>query len=161
MSDPPGTLWLRQNTQNAQRDADLAARGQQQTQEIPYGPLKSKQQRLLPNQYGNLGAIRPLGPGEAVQMIDGGITSEETWTVQMPNGKWSVIPGLWLVNGVPTKVTEDQARQYAIQSKLNWPYTYDTLPEADAYAQQREAIWEKTPQALDMTTGQPALWAKP
>lgn len=113
--------------------------------------------RLLPH-YNSLGATRPLGPGEAVRLPDGGITSEETYTVPLPTGKWVVIPGLWLVNGVPTHVTEDQATHLAMSSGLDWPYSFDTQEQADAYTIQREAVWEKTPQALDMTTAQPALW---
>lgn len=143
----------------ARDDQVLAQQGQKATEQIPYGPIKVQAQRLLP-EYNDLGKTRPFGPGEAVQMPDGGMTSEETLTVQMPNGKWSVIPGLWLVNGVPTKVTEDQAVALATRSGLDWPYTFDNQQQADAYAVQREATWEKTPMSLSMTTAQPALWKR-
>lgn len=151
MSDPPGTQWL--------RDQTAAAQGQKMTQELPYGPLQFRQSRLLP-QYDALGKTRPLGPGEAYQLPDGGFTSEETYTVQMPTGKWAVVPGLWLMNGVPHHVTDKQAAELAAHSGLDWAFTFGTLAEADNYATQREAIWERTPQSLDMTTRQPALWAR-
>jgi len=156
-SQPPGTQWLKQARQPS--DAQLSAQGQQATAEIPVGPLKVGQSRFLPNQFSRLGNTRPLGPGEAVQLQGGGITSEETYTQQMPNGQWAVIPGLWLINGVPTKVSPEQATQLAVQSGLTWTFSFPSEEQADAYATHREAVWERTPQALDMTTSQPALWA--
>ena len=123
--------------------------------EIPYGPVQG-QLHLLP-QFQGLGNTRPFGPGEAIRMPNGSITSEETYTVQMGN-RWSVIPGLWLINGTPTHLTEDQARNMAVRSGLQWPFTYDSREQADAYAKQREAIWNQTPQTLGMTVAQSALW---
>src|SRR5215469_4796399 len=109
--------------------------------QIPFGPLKGRAQ-LLP-QFANLGRVRPFGPGEYVDLGNSGMANEMTYTTQLGN-QWAVVPGLWLVNGVPTRVTEDQATEYAQQSGLIWP-TFKSLEEADQFAQQREAVWQKTP----------------
>jgi hypothetical protein len=124
--------------------------------DIPYGPVPGQQQ--LRNDYQNLGNIRPFGPGEFVRMPNGNITSEETYTTELSPGQWAVIPGLWIVNGVPTHVNADQAREYAIQSGLLWPYTYPTSEQADQYADQREMLWNMF---QGDTTKQPPLWSRP
>jgi hypothetical protein len=145
MPDPPGTEWLKQQTQRAV----------QQTKEIPLGPVPG-QRTLLP-QYNDLGATRPFGPGESVRMPNGAVTSEESVTIQMPDGKWAVVPGLWLVNGVPTKVDEDQALQLATQSGLDWALSgYSSSDEADKYANEREMNWERNAD----TRTQPPLWKR-
>jgi hypothetical protein len=123
---------------------------------VPYGALKG-QPHLLPQQYGSLGANRPLGPGEFVGTPDGNWESEMTYSVPI-GGKWSVVPGLWLMNGVPTHVNEDQAQQLAQQSGLNWP-TFDNEQQANQFADQREAIWEKTP--FGRSNAQQPLWSRP
>lgn len=122
---------------------------------IPFGPVKGTL-HLLP-QFQNLGRIRPFGPGEWIDQGEDNWGSEETWTV--PVGKqWWVVPGLWLVDGVPTHVNEDQAAEYAQQSGLNWP-TFDNEKAADKFSNEREQIWERTPKGRsDM---QRPLWSRP
>jgi hypothetical protein len=154
VTDPSGATIYGQ-----QSDQALSAQGQQATAKIQYGPIPMQEMRLLP-QFSQLGLTRPFGPGEAIVMPDGGTTSEETVTVPM-GGRWAVLPSLWLINGVPNRVTEDHATQLAQQSGLLWPYIFNTQQEADAYATHREATWERTPQSVTMTTAQPALWGFP
>lgn len=133
MSDPPD-------------DAGPAA-------EVPYGPLTGKL-RHYPA-YDHLGKVRPLGPGEYVAAPDGSWESEMTYTV--PLGKqWAVVPGLWLKNGVPTHVTEDEAAKLATSSGLNWA-TFPDETQANAFANQREAIWQKTP--FGRSDHQKPLWS--
>ena len=141
-------------------DADILAQAQQQTRDIPLGPVTGKLNVLA--QYNHLGPIRPFGPGEYVAIPNPtggppGMTSEESLTVPY-QGRWAVVPGLWLVHGVPTKVSEDQAAAYAQRSGLNWPM-FDSSQAGDAYAKARELIWERTPQGR--TDMQPALWNQP
>jgi hypothetical protein len=124
--------------------------------DIPLGPVKGRVR--VHSRYNSLGRIRPFGPGEGVDMGGGNYANEMTWTTQLGD-KWSVIPGLWLINGVPTKVDEDQAAEYAQASGLNWPL-FDSQKEADAFAQQREAFWESQGLNHD-TTAQAPLWSRP
>lgn len=144
-SSPPGTQWL----QNAVKQA------QQRTSQIPYGPVPG-QRTLLPQQYGDLGNTRPFGPGESVRMPDGTVTSEESYTSQLANGKWAVIPGLWLINGVPHRVREDQAVQLANQSGLDWVLSADSQQAADKMSVDREGKWEQNSD----TRTQPPLWRR-
>lgn len=132
-----------------------AERGGRLTREQPYGPVPGRFTRLP--QYDQLGSIRPLGPGESVLLPNGSSSSEETVTVQAPNGQWLVIPGLWSINGVPTKVEDDQALEFAQRSGLIWP-TFDNENWANQYAKHRENIWERTP--LGRTDMQPPLWSR-
>lgn len=122
--------------------------------EIPYGPVKGDL-NLLP-QFNDLGSTRPFGQGEFLKMPNGSITSEETYTVPVGN-KWYVVPGLWLIDGVPTHVTEDQAIDLMQQSNLDWPNAYDTLEEADKYSIDREQHWEDNP---GQTMSQVSLWRR-
>jgi hypothetical protein len=135
-------------------DDSSAQAASKRTREIPLGPIKGRLHRLP--QYENLGQVRPFGPGEWVQMSSGAMTSEESVTIPY-NNRWAVVPGLWLVNGVPTKVNEDQATEYAQQSGLQWP-EFDTENLANQFANHREAIWERTPQGR--TDMQRALWSR-
>jgi hypothetical protein len=120
------------------------------------GPQPGRLYRL--QKYDNLGAIRPFGPGEYLHNPDGSMSNEETLTVQRPDGKWMIVPGLWMVNGQAHKVDDDQALQYAQQSGLIWP-TFENQNWANQFAGHREAIWERTPQG--QTDAQPPLWSRP
>jgi hypothetical protein len=127
----------------------------------------------LPSQYGNLGAVRPLGPGEYVARAGGGVSSEESITVGVDAQgnatsdknavRFMVLPSLWNVNGQPIRVSADQAAQYAKQSGLNWP-TFLPASEAhpyknaDDWAQQREEKFEKPGTT---SASQPSLWSFP
>jgi hypothetical protein len=122
--------------------------------EIPEGPVQGKS-NLLP-EFSSLGAVRPFGPGEYITLPSGGMANEMTITTQLGD-KWAVLPGLWIVNGVPTHVSEDQAAEYARQSGLNWP-TFDTVEQADKWATDREDIWERTPHG--QTQAQTPLWSR-
>lgn len=132
-----------------------AQQGQARTQAMPLGPQPGQLHRL--SQYDNLGRIRPFGPGEFLRNPDGSMSSEESLTVQMPNGQWAVVPGLWLIDGVPHKVNEDQAAEFAQRSGLVWP-TFDSLNWAEQFANHRENIWERTP--FGRTDAQPPLWSR-
>lgn len=73
-------------------------------------------------------------------------------------GAPTVIPTLWLVNGKPTRVDEDTAVKYAIQSGLKFQ-SFKTPQEAETYSQQREDTWQNVePQNAASV---PALWAAP
>jgi hypothetical protein len=122
--------------------------------QIPLGPVKGKFYSR-PELFNQLGRVRPLGPGEYVDM-DGNWASEMTYTLRLGN-HWSVVPGLWVINGVPTRVNEDQAIELAQQSGLIWP-TFKNSQEADKFAIAREAIWEKTPHGR--SDQQKPLWSK-
>jgi len=90
------------------------------------------------------GSPRPLAPGEYVKNPDGSWSSEITVTVQDPvlnGGKPSVVPSLWIINGVPTRVSEDQAAAYAAKSGLMFP-AYGTAEEAESASQKREDSWQ-------------------
>jgi hypothetical protein len=147
MSDPPGTKWFKQQTQQIQNQGPAA--------EIPYGPVQGEL-NLLP-QYNDLGPTRPFGQGEYLKMPNGAITSEETYTAGPIEGKYHVIPGLWLKNGVPHHVTEDEAVELMEQSGLDWPHSYDTLEEADKYSVDREQHWQDHP---GQTKSQESLWKR-
>jgi hypothetical protein len=104
--------------------------------------------------YDFLGATRPLGPGEHVTNTIGQQANEMDYNP--PVAPYMVVPGLWMVNGIPTHVTEDQALALAKQSGLNFP-TFPTQAQSDQFVNQREANWEKNPN----TWSQPPLWSKP
>lgn len=106
------------------------------------------------------GSPRPFAPGEWIQNPNGSWSSEISTTLSDPHlagGRPVNIPTLWLVNGKPERVSEDQAVQYAIQSGLPWR-SYSSMQAADAAARQREAEWQKVqpgPSAAEV----PSLWA--
>lgn len=132
-----------------------AEQGRERVRQTPYGPIQGGKLTRLP-QFDSLGKIRPFGPGEFIRMPDGSFANEESWTVPVGN-QWWVVPGLWMVNGVATHVNEDQATEYAQQSGLNWPMFADQQ-KADAFAQQRESIWQTVPQGR--TDMQQPLWSR-
>lgn len=105
------------------------------------------------------GAPRPFAPGEWVDNPDGSWSSEITVTVTNPalnGGKPTVIPGMWLVNGQPQRVSEDQATAYAKASGLNFP-SFNSLAAADTFANNRESVWHGVkPQEASKI---PPLWA--
>jgi len=146
---PPGTQWL-----NANR---AAQRAEQEVGKQKFGPVKGVLHAL--GQYDQLArnGVRPFGPGEWLDRGSGNWSSEESHTVPY-NGGWANVPGLWLVNGVPTYVDEDQATAYAKASGLNWQI-YPSEQEANDAAGQREVIWEQTP--IGQSQRQPALWSMP
>jgi hypothetical protein len=124
---------------------------------IPYGPVKGVPHLL--EQFNGLGATRPLGPGEYITLPNGAMANEMTYTTEVGGkNRWGVVPGLWIVNGVPTHVTEDQAGEYAERSGLNWKI-FPTVQAAEKFANDREAVWERTPHGR--TDAQPALWTRP
>lgn len=144
--------------QDPQTGTWLDAYGRPPARQIPPGPIAGTMHRL-PTLYDQLGANRPLGPGEYVSRTGGGVASEETvgpW--KTANNLYMVAPGLWLINGVPTSVTEDQARELVRQSNLNFP-TFPSREAGNAYINQRENIWEKNPQEGN-TWIQPPVWSQ-
>jgi len=124
--------------------------------DIPFGPLQGARATLLP-QFQGLGRTRPLGPGEYVGLANRGWGSEMTYTLPY-QGQWAVLPGLWLMNGVPTHVTEDQALELAQASGLNWQ-TFADEEAAKQFADQREAFWQTAP--YGRSDLQPPLWSRP
>lgn len=109
-------------------------------------------------------APRPLAPGEYVKNPQGSWSSEITTTTDpgafpsLNGGAPTVIPTLWVINGVPTRVDEDTAAQLAAQSGLRFP-SFKTPQEAETFSQQREASWQSLqPESAGQV---PALWAIP
>lgn len=107
------------------------------------------------------GAARPLGPGEYVQNPDGSWSNEITTTVEkgaaptLNGGKPSVVPTLWVINGVPTRVDEDTAAELAAKSGLQFP-SFDSNDQAEKFADQRESNWQTV--APQQSAKVPALW---
>lgn len=110
------------------------------------------------------GSARPLAPGEYVKNPQGSWSSEITTTTDpgavpaLNGGQPTVIPTLWVINGVPTRVDEDTAAQMAIQSGLKFP-SFKTPQEAEAFSQQREDAWQNV--EPENAASVPALWATP
>lgn len=101
---------------------------------------------------------RPLAPGEYLMNPNGSWSSEMTYTLQMPNGQYAVIPGMWIVGGKPMRVNEDTALDYAVKSGLNWQ-TYADEKTADKASQDREDKWETlNPQTAHTVA---PLWSSP
>lgn len=143
-----------------------------QLQNSPYSPAAIPEGDRLPD-YGTLfgtthfnqkiaprvpqGAPRPLSPGEYVQNPDGGWSSEISLTVPHPTqaGKWTNIPSVWVINGVPRRLNQDQAIQAARQSQLQWP-TFDSAQVADKAAGDRETQWQSV--VRDQAASVPPLW---
>lgn len=105
------------------------------------------------------GAARPFAPGEWLQNPDGGWSSEISVTTQMPDGKWAILPSLWLRDGKPyVAQNEDEVLELVQGSGLNFR-TYASQQEADAASVEREAAWQRlSPQQAHTV---PALWADP
>ncbi len=116
-----------------------------------FGPLPGEL-HLDPNLPAQ-GVTRPLAPGEYLKNPDGSWSNEMSWTVPV-KGKPAVVPGLWLINGVPTHVGEDQASELAEHSGLKFP-TFATADEADKFSEDRENAWQNK-EAGDKSV--PALW---
>jgi hypothetical protein len=114
---------------------------------------------LLP-QYSAMGQTRPFGPGEYF-MNQGGLWSNEiTTTVTDPrlnNGQPSVIPTLWIVNGVPTRVSEDQATELAIKSGLTFQ-SFPNQQQAETFANSRESNWQNIKPQMSGSVA--PLWTK-
>ncbi len=91
----------------------------------------------------NAGSPRPLSPGEFVKNPNGSWSSEVSVTVPHPTnkGKWTNIPSVWVVNGMPRRLSQDDAMKAAASSGLKWP-EYDTAEAADKIAAQREDQWQ-------------------
>jgi hypothetical protein len=109
-------------------------------------PDLAGQLRVLP-QYNSLGATRPFGPGEFVKNSDGSWSNEYSVTVEDPRqaGRFMVVPSLWLQNGKPTLLSEDQAAETAANSSLSFP-TFGSEKKAEAYADIREGHWQQVPE---------------
>jgi hypothetical protein len=121
-------------------------------------PDLAGQLRLL-EQYNSLGSIRPFGPGEFVQNSDGGWSNEYSVTVEDPRqpGRFMVVPSLWLIQGKPTLLSEDQAAETAIKSGLSFP-SFNDEKSAEAFSTARESKWQQVP--VGRSDLQPPLWTK-
>jgi hypothetical protein len=104
------------------------------------------------------GNARPLAMGEYVKNPSGSTSNEISVTVTDPilnNGAPTIVPSLWVINGVPTRVDEDTAAKLAAQSGLQFQ-SFKTPEEAEKFATQREATWQNTdPSAAGQVQ---ALW---
>lgn len=90
------------------------------------------------------GNARPFAPGEYLLNPNGSWSSEISTTTQDPsfnNGLATTIPTLWLIDGKPTRVTEDDALELAKQSGLNFK-GYKDMNEANKASQDREDAWQ-------------------
>lgn len=93
------------------------------------------------------GAPRPLAPGEYVMNPNGSWSNEITTQTdkgQVPalnDGRPTVIPTVWVVDGKPTRVDEVTAANFAVRSGLSFP-SFETEKEADAFSQKREGKWQ-------------------
>lgn len=105
------------------------------------------------------GSPRPFAPGEYVQNPDGSWSSEITATVKdkrLNRGRPTNIPTLWLVNGKPVRVSEDQAADYAAQSQLPFE-SYHSMKAAEFASNEREKTWQTVnPQSAAQV---PSLWS--
>ncbi len=92
------------------------------------------------------GAARPLAMAEHVVNPDGSTSNEISVTVTDPTlngGKPTLLPSLWVVDGKPTRVNEDQAVDLAKQSGLTFK-SFDSLDAAEKFATDRETAWQTT-----------------
>ena len=113
------------------------------------------------SRFDSLGTTRPFGPGEWLQNPDGSWSNERTSTVQnsaLNGGRPSVVPGLWIRDGRPVLLNEDQAAEMAARSGLTFP-AFDTMKQAETFARQREAQWQTAPEGD--SAGQSPLWSQP
>lgn len=92
------------------------------------------------------GAPRPFAMAEHVINPDGSVSNEISITVQdksLNGGKPTLLPSLWVVDGKPTRVNDDQAVQFAKQSGLSFK-SFDTPEAAEKFAVDRETAWQTT-----------------
>src|SRR6185437_4659995 len=86
------------------------------------------------------GAPRPFAPGEWLQNPNGSWSSEISTTVQdakLNGGRATVIPTLWLINGKPVRVSEDDAVGLAIKSGLRFR-SFPSMDAAEKFSIDRE-----------------------
>jgi hypothetical protein len=110
---------------------------------IPFGVLPYTRLRTDPT-LGFSGS-RPFGPGEFMTNPNGSWSSEMSSTVQFPDQSWGVVPGLWLDNGKPTHVDEDEAARRALEFEQRSGNQFQRFPDvnaAEAYSNQREDMWQ-------------------
>jgi hypothetical protein len=87
--------------------------------------------------------LRPFNPGERVENPDGSFSTERTVTVQGPDGRWMVMPSLWMGQHGPVHFQgrgddffSQIAGNYQQASGENFP-TFPSLQAADAFAARR------------------------
>lgn len=122
-----------------------------------FSPASAPNAHIIPG-YDRLGAERPLGPGEWIKNKNGSWSNEITSTVEDKNlngGKPTVVPTLWMVDGKPTTVSEDEAARLAATSGLKFP-SFSTMKDAEKFANARESNWQNVPEGA--TRNVPALW---
>lgn len=126
-----------------------------------FGPLPGElhlNEKLAPRVTGS---ARPLAPGEYLKNPDGSWSSEMSYTLADPalnKGAPTNVPGMWIVDGRPVHVSEDQAAALAAKSGLSWP-AFGSLDEANAAAAAREAEWQKLePKSASRLA---PLWSQP
>jgi hypothetical protein len=85
------------------------------------------------------GAARPFGPEESVTNPDGSTSSEVSLTVTDPRlngGSATIVPSVWMVNGKPMRVSQDQAVDFAIRSGLRFR-PHQSIEAADQWVTER------------------------
>jgi hypothetical protein len=125
--------------------------------QLPDAGVLSGTPHLL-SQFDSLGKTRPFGQGEYFVNQAGSWSNEITTSAQNPKlngGLPTVIPTLWIIDGKPTRVSEDQAAELAINSGLQFP-SFKTPEEAESFATQRESGWQKLSPEQSGTI--PSLW---
>jgi hypothetical protein len=108
-----------------------------------------------------VGTARPFDSGEWMVNPNGSWSSEMANTIQHPalnNGQPTNVPTLWIIDGKPTRVTDEQAAILAAKSGLNFP-AYRSKQEAQEVATVRENNWQSTePQNSGSV---PTIWSRP
>jgi hypothetical protein len=107
------------------------------------------------------GDARPLAPGEYLRNPDGSWSSEVSATIgageypDLNGGRPTLIPTMWLMKGVPTRVDRDTAARLAAESGLSFR-SFNSDAEAEKFSQDREDAWQRIPP--ERASSVPALW---
>lgn len=121
---------------------------------LPYKSLKL-------NSPAPVGVTRPFMSGEYMLNPNGSWSSEMATTVshsELNGGRPTNVPTLWLRDGKPVRVTDDQAARLAAQSNLSFP-AYNSLAEAQRASIARENNWQSVePQNSGAV---PTIWSLP
>jgi hypothetical protein len=107
------------------------------------------------------GSIRPFHQGEYLTNPNGSWSNEMSTTVAHPalnRGMPTNVPTLWLIDGKPTRVTDEQAAMLAAQSGLNFT-AYPNAHAADQAATARENGWQNIEPSQSGTVA--PLWTDP
>jgi len=82
---------------------------------------------------------RPLEPGEGLKTQDGYEQTEITNTYDV-DGKWFVLPSLWMVDGKPKVLSpkeQFQAMDYYLKKTGKKPRVFDNFLDAESFTKAR------------------------